>query len=362
LINLSKDEEERAMILHREAIVIDMHSHGIRMKHIPLMKKGGLTAVSNDLYYEDYREGSIEEHKLSIYEYNGIAKRAFRDLSAIHSLLEESQGEIFLALKADDIRKAKRKGKIAMWLSLEGGKPLEGKLYLLRSYYRLGVRLLQFTINWRNQLADGCVERKPGGLTEFGVEVVREMNKLGMLIGVAHMADPGFFDLLELTKDPVVASHVGSRTLRGINQNLTDERIKALAENGGVIGQHFNSRIVKNSSGATINDILDHIDYFADVAGIDHVGLGPDFMPSWRFPESIAQREQRSAIIRYFHKIRPQFYWLDSTGYSVAQGTENMWADLPNVTKGLVARGYSDQDIKKILGGNILRVFERVIG
>ena len=338
-----------------------MHSHNVTAERIPILRKGGVTAVFNCQSYEEYSGGSVEEYESSIYRYDGFAKRALKDLDALFSEFEKGCVDMVLALKADDIKEAKKRGKIAMILAFEGAKSLEGTLYLLRTYYRLGFRLIQFNHNYRNQLSDGCVERNAAGLTNFGVDVVREMNKLGMLIDLMHLAEPGFLDVLELTNDPVIVSHVGSRTIRNVKQNLTDNMIKAVAENGGVIGTVFSPLLVKKDLPMTINDILDHIDYFVKVAGIDHIAIGTDFPGSCaRIKLRGHRREQHLAMLRHFNKIRPEDYQR-VTITPPPEGTENMWADLPNVTRGLVARGYSDEEIKKILGGNILRVFAKVV-
>jgi membrane dipeptidase len=364
-IKLSSTEKERAKTLHKESIIIDLHCHGRVarkkanwVKNIPMLKKGGVTTVFNNLFYEEFTWGSVDEFVSSIYNFNGIAMMALKDIEDIYSDILHSQGQISLALKAEDIREAKKIDKIAMVLALEGAKPLEGKLFLLDIFKKLGVRLIQFNHNWRNQLSDGVVERNPAGLSNFGVEVVNRMNKLGMLIGVTHTAEPGFFDIIETSKDPIVASHVGSRKFRNVKQNLTDEMILALAENGGIIGTHFGSGIIKETLGATVDDILDHIDYFVDLAGIDHVGIGPDFIPGGMLSEDPKQKEQ---MLRYFKKIRPAFFTRE-TPNPPTLGFERMWEGLPNFTKGLVARGYSNQEIRKILGENALRVLEKVVG
>jgi membrane dipeptidase len=363
MYKLSKDEEERALALHKDSLVIDLHSHvqvsnsqSSWLNYIPLLQKGGVNAVFNNFAYDEFTWGSVDEFKSSIYKYDGIAMLALKDLEEQYSDIDNTKGKMIVALKAEDILKAKKNGKYALVLALEGAKPLEGKLYMLKIFYRLGLRHVQFNHNWRNQLSDGCVERNAAGLTDFGIDVVKEMNDLGMIIDVSHIAEPGFFDIIETTKDPIIASHVGSRALRNIKQNLTDEMIKAIAENGGVIGMHVGSNILKRELGATIEDIIDHIDFFVNIAGINHIGLGPDFITG-----GTMTKEQRFAMIKYFNKIRPEFY-IRETPNPPTQGIENMWADIPNITKGLVARGYSDNEIKKILGENAIRLFKRVVG
>jgi membrane dipeptidase len=224
------------------------------------------------------------------------------------------------------IRDAYRDGRIAAMLSIEGGEPLEGDLGVLRMLYRLGIRMIGLTWYYRNALADGLWEhRTKGGLTRFGVNVVEEMTCLGMIADVSHLTDEGFWDLLDVTANPVIASHSNARTVCASPRNLTDDQIKALAERGGVVGLNFSSRHVKEER-ATVKDLVDHVDHIVRLVGADYVGLGSDFDGTRTPPEGLEDASRH-----------------------------------PNFTRELVERGYSDHEIQKMLGENHLRVFKKVL-
>jgi membrane dipeptidase len=211
-------------------------------------------------------------------------------------------------------------------LSIEGGESIEGNLAALRMMYRLGVRMFGLTHNNRNQIGDGIGEaRSKGGLTEFGVQLVEELNRLGVVVDVSHLSDYGFWDVMEVSQAPLIASHSNSRTVCDNLRNLTDDQIKALSESGGVIGINFWPPSL-NEHEPNLENALDHIDHIADTAGVDYIGIGSDF-----------------------------------DGYDTPlQGLEDA-SKISNITRGLVKRGYSDAEIMKILGGNFLRVFHDVI-
>ena len=233
----------------------------------------------------------------------------------------EADDKALLALTADDIEKAFRKGKSAILLGSEGGKLLEGELSLLNIFYRLGLRELQLTWAVENQLANS------EGLTDFGKDVVKEMNRLGLIIDLTHIPKKAFDEVLALTKHPVIISHCAART---VSADLSDEQIRAIAQNGGVLGLHFYSTYMakrlangKIAEKIGVSDLIDHIDYISNLVGINHVGLGADFFPTYG-------------------------EWAE---FQQAQGTYNIkWivedkSAMPDVTRGLVLRGYSDNDI-----------------
>ena len=206
---------------------------------------------------------------------------------------------------------------------------MEGDLGVLRVLYRLGVRLLTLTWNQRNQIADGIGEsRTASGLTEFGLKVIDEMNDLGMLIDVSHLSETGFWDVIKRSKTPIVASHSNCYALCSHLRNLKDEQIKALTDKDGVIGITFVPNFLTQEKRKTaVKDVVSHIDYLVEKAGIDYVGLGSDF---------------------------------DGTG-GLPLGLEGV-NKIPNITAELLNRGYMEGEIEKILGGNFLRVFKKVVG
>ena len=239
----------------------------------------------------------------------------------------ESIPELVPVTSYGEIIDAKKRGKVCGMLSIEGADVIEGRIELLGVFHRLGVRMVGLVHSLRNQLADGVTDRRTGGgFSELGVQAVEELNRLGMIIDVSHLNDEGFWDVIENSKNPVIVSHSNSRAVCNHPRNMTDEMIQALAENGGVMGMNFAPSFVHPVE-ATLEGIVDHIDHIVDLVGPDHVGLGSDF---------------------------------DGIPYT-PKGLEDV-SKMPDITSELIKRGYSEKDIKKILGENHLRLIKQVIG
>lgn len=323
----------KAKQMHQKAIVFDGHCDTILeiMNHkrtlekksptghldIPRMKEGGVNVQFFAVFIED------------IYKPDRSLKRTLQLIDCFYREMEKNQDEISLVTNYNQINEANSAGKIAAILSVEGGEALEGDLGVLRMLYKLGVRLLTLTWNQRNQIADGIGESRTGsGLTEFGLKVIDEMNNLRMFIDVSHLSETGFWDVIKRSKAPIVASHSNCYALCPHPRNLKDEQIKALADKGGVIGITFVPNfLTQEKRKTTVKDVVTHIDYLVEKAGIDCVGLGSDF---------------------------------DGTG-GLPLGLEGV-DKITNITEELLTRGYKEREIKKILGGNFLRVFKKVIG
>jgi len=323
-----------AAALHRASIVFDGHCDtllevlegkrtlGVRSAEghidLPRLLEGGVTAQVFAVFIEDK------------YLPAGAAKQTLRMLDAFYHELAGNGSALLLATKAEHIQQAKETGRVAAILGLEGAESLEGDLAALRMFYRLGVRLLTVTWSRRNQAADGVYEaRSGGGLTNFGLQLVEECNRLGILLDISHLAPTGAHQVLEQSSQPVIASHSNAQALCSNRRNLTDEQLVALARKGGVVGAVFVPSFISNDrQDASLERLLDHIDHIARVAGIDHVGLGSDF---------------------------------DGFSPPPPTGLEDV-THMPAVTAGLMQRGYSEDDIRRILGGNFLRVFHEVVG
>ncbi len=236
--------------------------------------------------------------------------------------------DICVARQAKDIRAAKAAGKIAAVLAIENSEAVERSLNILRALYLLGVRSIGLTHNPNTWASTGNEEEDSGGgLTKFGVALVKEMNCLGMLVDVSHISERGFWDVLEISERPVIASHSNCRTLCHHPRNLSNEQLKALAANGGVVGITFVPGFISVDGWTKmppLAQLLNHFAYAIDIAGIDHVGIGSDF---------------------------------DGGGDLLKDAGEFV-----KIAQELSDRGYSDEDIRKVLGENHLRVFEATCG
>ncbi len=320
-----------AIELHKSTIVFDAHCDTL---HDVLAGKRRLGERSRKGHLDlpRLREGGVTAQIFALFpgrEYlsHGAARRALCLLEAFYQEMEANPNALTLATSASDIERAKEEGKVAAIMGLEGAEALEGELGLLRIFYRLGVRNVGLTWNYRNRAGYG-VKSEDKGLTEFGVELVRELNRLGVMIDVAHLAPTGVRDVLAISEAPVIASHANAKALCPHRRNLSDELLESIAEKGGVVGVTFvPSFLDPDEHHASLERVLDHIDHMVKVMGVDHVGLGSDF-----------------------------------DGFSgQTRGLEDV-TKLPGITAGLLKRGYGEEEVRKILGGNFLRVFRQVVG
>ena len=353
-MKLSKEQEEHALAMHKKSIVIDGHSdysvdiaryqsqgesRVYESRHLPDLKKGGVTAevmtVGGDLSCGPIWGAS---------PYNVLEM-----LNYVLTDFTESKNSVVIVNKADDIRRAKKNGKTALIFCLEGSKPLENKLYLLRIYHSLGIRYLGLTWNGRNLVADGCGEKEPAGLSNFGRSVVEEANRLGIVIDVSHASEPSFWDTLEMSNAPIVASHSNARVLCNHPRNLNDDQIKALAEKEGVIGMNCWPRFIDEKY-PSLSKLLNHLDYVEKLVGTDHISLGPDFAHYLIdvVKSDLNQMSQEGIPMSLKDLTFPE---------NISRAS-----DLVNITKGLVYRGYSDHEIRRILGGNLMRIYSKVFG
>ncbi len=327
--------------LHEEAVVVDTHCDTLLRvlgrSFVPGMKRDAYRLTNRNeeghLDFPRMREGGVDVQFFAayiepIYKPDRSLKRTLQIFDAFFTEMEANADQVKIIKKAADIRQAQAEGKLAAVLAIEGGEAVEGDLGVLRMLHKLGVRCIGLTWNERNNIADGVGDaRSGGGLTVFGAALIEEMNRLGILVDVSHLSDAGFYDVIEISKHPIIASHSNARAVCGHRRNLTDDQIKALAKNGGVMGMNFAAAFVKDDGKPTLDHLLDHIDHIVNLVGPAHVGLGSDFDGISATPEGLTDVSK-----------------------------------MPLITEGLLKRGYSDKDIKLILGGNYLRVFEQVWG
>jgi membrane dipeptidase len=363
--------------LHMRAILVDTHDDTPQRF---LFEKGfdfGKRNAEGHVDIPRAREGGLDAIFFSIWmpgDYTGpkAVKRSVAMIDSVHQTIRRHPRDLMLATTAADVRRAVQQGKLAALLGMEGGHMIDDDLGVLRMYAALGVRYLTLTHFANNNWADSSTDKpKHNGLTAFGKDVVRELNRLGVMVDISHVADKTFYDALEVTRAPVIASHSSCRTISDHPRNMNDDMLRALAKNGGVahINYHvdFLSQEYLNHSRAAGKDvtsifaeverqcgedmacqiltgdriykqalaagkapkvswekIVEHIDHVVKIAGVDHVGLGSDF-----------------------------------DGANMPVGMDDA-SFLPRLTEALLKRGYSEPDVEKILGANTLRVMEQV--
>jgi membrane dipeptidase len=324
----------RSEKLHSRLLVVDMHTDAL-YSHVRGMKD---IAKESDVLEVDIprlQKGGVDVQVFAIWPNPRlIQNNAYGNfvLGAIDSFLRVCRDEslnVSFAVSPEDVFQAITGGKIAALLGVEGGHALEGKLEMIDTFYNKGVRVMTITWNKSNEIGDAQLDSyKPhNGLSEFGISVIKKMNELGMIIDVSHADDKTLDDVLTYSTAPVIASHSNVRALSNHLRNLTDGQIKAIAEKGGVIGVMFWAPALKISGdGVTVGDVLDHIDYVVRLVGIDHVAIGSDYDGLMRPPP---------------------------------QGLEDA-SKFPNLTKGLLKRGYTLDEIQKIMGGNFIRIWDEV--
>jgi membrane dipeptidase len=370
----ARDERlwQKTLKLQRSAIVVDSHNDilsimfdenydigqsSVGKYHTDLarMKQGGLSAE----FFSVYVDRSYAAR-------GGAARRAMDLIDMVYRAAEKYPNDLMMSYTTADIRRAKKQKKIAALMGIEGGHAIENSLMALRDFYRLGVRYMTLTHNNTNDWADACCDvSRHNGLSDFGKEVVREMNRIGMLIDISHVSDKTMSDVLDISTAPVIASHSSARALAARPRNIPDDLLRRIAKNGGVVMINFypvfiDQKAIDASAARDVrlkpqrdalsarykNDpkrleeeltklneanplpptplsvLVDHFDHVAKVAGIDHVGIGSDFDGVPYLPEDMKD---------------------------IAQ--------LPNLTYELLRRGYSERDVRKVLGENFLRAF-----
>jgi membrane dipeptidase len=337
---------EKARELHQKHLVVDAH---FDLLYLVLGKRlRGETRVIERDYLPSMREGGVGLVISSLFVPNEYLpemglRRGLDQIGALHAEMEESPGLFTLCRNTQEIRNARQKGQLAILLSFEGLEPIGNDLGLLRIFYELGVRGIGMTWSRRNYAADGCFfepveEGRKGGLTEFGVKVVREAARLGMYLDISHLNDEGVEDLFRFYHGPVMASHSDCRALVPSMRNLTDDLIRKLASSDGVMGMNALSIFVGNPDMQKLDekDLADHVDHIRDLVGTDHVGFGFDFCDEMAdFTKAGADREY-DCIKGHDHSI--------------------------GLSAELLSRGYSEADVVKIIGGNFLRFLEKTIG
>jgi membrane dipeptidase len=359
-LDLNKDEREHALALHKESIVIDSSVVAV------------IDYVAENMWLDDVLKGGLTATNLTVCMQRSFTE-ALKELIEHSRWAEENKDRVIAVRKAADIERAKREGKHGIVYGPQDSMFLERNIDLMDVAYAHGLRAMQLTYNWQNEVGAGCRERKDPGLSAFGEKLVHRMNELGVLIDLSHTGDRTCWDAIEQSSDPVSFTHIiprrsaperpggyaewanrstslwGSFVEYSRQRGKPDDMMQACAEKGGVIG--VTPFFAKKAGKSTItDDTLDQLDETVDIVGVDHAGFGSDL----EFPNSITRA---AFIYKNPDRIDVDYFTpMDKTwGYG--------WLEhMPNFTMGLVARGYSDQEVKKILGINFVKLFKRVWG
>jgi membrane dipeptidase len=373
----------RARAIHDSAIVVDTHADTPQRFLDENFDIGSTDSKDNGhISLNKARAGNLGAEFFSIWvdpetKQGHFAKHTLDLIDSVYEQAARHPDRMMMAFSVEDIERAHKQKKLAALMGIEGGHSIENDIHLLRDFYRLGVRYMTLSWSNTNEWADSSGDiddskiQHHNGLTDFGKQVVLEMNRLGMMVDISHVADKTFWDAIAVTKAPVIASHSSARALTNHPRNMTDDMLRAVAKNGGVVQVNFFSGFddqkyldaftaqAKDRNAAVaqyaadkkagqpvsyidedrisrewiakiprppLKSLIDNIDHIAKIAGVDHVGLGSDF---------------------------------DGVSGATPEGIDSA-ADLPKITQALLDRGYSAGDIHKILGGNILRVFKEV--
>ena len=317
---------EKAADLHDRATVVVVHDHRPLGPDLPLMRAGGVTAK----VYQATLEVDVETGvKASQTREEGWLRLASRDLEEALRSIEAHPEDCFLATSVSDIRRAKQEGRIAILLGAEGAGFLEGAIEPLHLFHRLGLRELQLTWAFPNPLVP------EGHLSPFGRQVVSECAQLGIVVDLTHIPPAAFYEVVDVARHPLIISHGSAQ---GVTTDLDDDQLRALAASKGLLAVHFYITYLGPNPGP--EDVVAQIDYVASLVGIDHVALGVDF-----FPTHGAWRQLQ-----------------------IDQGTTELeWAvpdmsEMGRITACLVAHGYSEEEVRKVMGENFLRVCQEVFG
>lgn len=327
-------------------LIIDGHFD--LLMDVQIQREKGRTNVIESDYYLRFIQGGVNVIIAAVFVDTQFLpdmalRKALGQISALYEEVKESPNNLMICYSAADMELAKELRKIGFLLSLEGAEPLGTDLSLLRVFYELGVRNLGLVWSRRNAVGDGSFffpvrEGRKGGITNFGVSVIEEAERLGMMIDVSHLNDEGFWDVLKIAKKPIIASHSNARALCSTMRNLTDDQIRAIASKNGLIGVNANSMLVGEvDTDSNMEQLLNHVDHLVGVAGYQHVGLGldlcDDFM-KYLSPEVIAG--------------------MPRVPFDLISGHQAM----PHLLEGLIRRGYSDEMLSAIVGTNFLRIFK----
>lgn len=325
--------------VHRGAIVVDTVNRSLMdERFFDDIMSGGVTVLGRTILVSD-------GHVFSPFGF----LESLRGITETLTTIENHPHRLQLVTRGRDFAEAKASGRVGLYIYFQSPEPLERQLWRLTLFHRLGLRVLQLTYNQRGYLGDGCAEPNDGGLSDFGRTVIAECNRLGIAVDASHCGDRTTTEALEVSSQPVLLTHAMARGICDNRRCKTDAHLKTCAERGGVIGIQALPAFVSSEPNPTLDEMLDHVDYLRDLVGVNHIGLGLDL--------TTGHERDDYSLLGY----KPEMYqgvWVDGVQQTIP-GIASL-ADLPNITDRLLARGYSDQEVAKILGANFVRVLSSI--
>ena len=358
IVPLSRSDEERANRLHRESILIDFHLHTTvlpeDMKDMELLARSGRPGQGFEGLKNSGLTACLNGYGGSMGRRSSPTPWQFQDVIwdlGIRAADNDHHPDVVLrGFWAKDIPEAKKEGKTAIFPVIENAQMVDNDLDRVDLLYGLGVRSLGLSYNSRTTLGDGCTERTDAGLSTFGFKVIERMNRLGMLIDLSHSSDLASKEAIEASKAPCCFTHTFARSVFNNPRGKTDDLLRLIVARGGVIGVAAVPNLISDKPVQTIFDVLDHLSYLIKLVGIDHVAIGTDCV----FGDHVAMHKQMRMVMDMSKALRefpaPYVEYIENPG---------QW---PNFTRALVSRGFSDGEIKKILGENVLRLLRQTIG
>jgi membrane dipeptidase len=356
---VSEAQEQQVQRALAEHVIVSVHDHtSVCPKDIQqifeYIRQGrewtgyeGLSVSGIDILFENFMDGTALITSTAGWKWTDV----IHDVGIRFSDFAH-QDMVYVARTIDDLHRAKPEGKIALVATLESAMPIENEIDRVDVLYGLGIRSMGITYSESNALGSGLKERNDGGLTHFGRQVVRRMNKLGMTIDTAHCGDKTALDTIEFSEKPTLVSHVGARALWNTNRMKPDSVLKACAEKGGVIGIESapHTTLTHAHPQHSIESYMEHFEYVVDLVGIDHVAFGPDTL----FGDHVGLHHAFASQL----SIASAHSGVSFEEVEYVKGLENPSEVMPNVLRWLVAHGYNDQQIAKVMGANVLRVLE----
>ena len=379
--SLTDEQRERAARLHRESLVVDsmsMFGPDVYTKQMlarldELADAGAPTwRVEREMsemahrslldgelpgFWEGWDEAGVDVAHVTIGafgEQTFTFENAIRDLGLFQETFDRFGGRLIKVLSASDLELARGEGTRAVILGFQNASHFGDDLGKLELFHQLGVRVVQLTYNSRNLLGDGCTERNPAGLSSFGVDVVKRLNELGILVDVSHCSDPTSLDAIEVSERPVAVTHATAHSVFAHDRGKGDAVIRALGERGGYFGivlvPFF---LTDRDETTTLDDWLRHVEHVVELAGAEHVGIGTDWGTELP-PRLNAMLDEE--MLRFGFRPEHRVDWS-----ATVEGFRS-WRDWPNLSAALVSAGYSDDEIRGLLGGNFARVFREAVG